>query len=294
MDVYQLPAVTVLSDNVTIAQHEQLKIVRVIHEKARAAITLHGGHVISYIPQGQQDVIWMSEQANFDGKAALRGGIPVCWPWFGRVAAPAHGFARTAQWQLIEHRENDNGVIVSLGLNASEETKAIWPHQFEAVLNVEVGDELKVSLVMTNTDSADWRFSAALHTYLNISDIAKVETRGMGPEYIDSLNDAALTQGEDVLTLTDTIDRVYTQPKPLITLSDPDFKRDIIVENQGANSAVIWNPWADGAKGMGDMQDDGYKTFLCIESSHHAPSLEAGTVVKAGDSYTLSTTIRCQ
>ncbi|MFA0066895.1 D-hexose-6-phosphate mutarotase [Vibrio breoganii] len=294
MDVYQLPAVAVLSDNVTIAEQDELKIVRVIHEKASAAIALHGGHVISYKPQGQQDLIWMSEQAIYDGKAALRGGIPVCWPWFGRIAAPAHGFARSSQWKLIEHRENETGVIVSLGLSTSEETLAVWPHQFEAVLNVEVGSELKVSLVMTNTDEADWRFSGALHTYLNISDIHNVETRGMGPEYIDSLNEAKLTQGGDVLTLTDTIDRVYTQPKPLITLSDPGFEREIVIENQGSNSAVIWNPWAEGAQAMSDMQDDGYKTMLCIEASQHAPSIESGTVVKPGESYTLSTTIGCK
>ena len=165
MDVYQLPAIAVLSDNVTVVQQDELKIIRVIHEKASAAIALHGGHVISYKPHGQQDLIWMSEQAIYDGKAALRGGIPVCWPWFGRIAAPAHGFARSSQWKLIEHRENETGVIVSLGLSTSEETLAVWPHQFEAVLNVEVGNELKVSLVMTNTDEADWRFSGALQLY---------------------------------------------------------------------------------------------------------------------------------
>ncbi|OBT15901.1 D-hexose-6-phosphate mutarotase [Vibrio sp. UCD-FRSSP16_10] len=291
MDVYQLPPVAVLSDNVTIAQLDQLKIVRVIHEKASAAIALHGGHVISFQPKDQADLIWMSKQAILDGKAALRGGIPVCWPWFGRVAAPAHGFARTAQWELLEHRENTNGVIISLGLKSSDETLAIWPHQFAAVLNIEVGDELKVSLVMTNTDSESWRFSAALHTYLNISDIEAVNVQGMGTEYIDGLNDAALTTGSDTLTVTEPVDRIYTQPKPLITLTDPGFERKLIVENQGVNSSVIWNPWSQGAQSMSDMPDDGYKTMLCVEASHHAPNIESGTVVEPGASYTLSSTI---
>ncbi len=126
MDLKTLPALTVLSDNVTIVEVDQVKVVRVIHEKATAGIALHGGHVVSFTPAGKEDLIWMSEKAIFDGKAALRGGIPVCWYWFGRIAAPAHGFARTAEWELVEHRENDNGVIVELALFPTEETHDIW------------------------------------------------------------------------------------------------------------------------------------------------------------------------
>ena len=129
MDLTTLPALTVLSDNVTIVEIDQVKVVRVIHEKASAGIALHGGHVLSFKPQGQEDLIWMSKQAVFDGKAALRGGIPVCWPWFGRIAAPAHGFARNSEWTLLEHRENENGVIIELGLLPSESTLAVWPHR---------------------------------------------------------------------------------------------------------------------------------------------------------------------
>ena len=125
MDLYTLPALTVLSDSVTIVEVDQVKVVRIIHEKATAGIALHGGHVVSFTPAGQDDLIWMSEKAIFDGKAALRGGIPVCWPWFGRIAAPAHGFARTTEWQLVEHRENDKGVIVELALFPTEEIHGI-------------------------------------------------------------------------------------------------------------------------------------------------------------------------
>nr|MCG6291266.1 D-hexose-6-phosphate mutarotase [Vibrio vulnificus] len=122
MDLNSLPALTVLSDCVTIVEKDNVKIVRVIHEKATAGISLFGGHVVSYQPTGKADVIWMSDKAVFDGKTALRGGIPVCWPWFGRIAAPAHGFARTSEWELVEHRENDNGVIVELALFPTEES----------------------------------------------------------------------------------------------------------------------------------------------------------------------------
>ncbi|CAK3863778.1 D-hexose-6-phosphate mutarotase [Vibrio sp. 10N.286.55.E10] len=294
MDLSTLPALAVLSDNVTIVEHEGVKLVRVIHDKANAAISLFGGHVVSFQPQGQEDLIWMSQQAKFDGKTALRGGIPVCWPWFGRIAAPAHGFARSSEWQLVEHRESEAGVIVSLGLKPSEETLAVWPHQFDARLNVEIGEQLKVTLDVKNTDSQPWTFSGALHTYLNVADIHNTTTTGMGAKYIDSLQGGKICQGGDELVLTDTIDRVYTQPEAQIFVADKKLDRTLTVENHGHNSAVLWNPWAEGAASMGDMQDDGYLTMLCVESTLHAPSLEAGKTLQPGESHQLITVISAQ
>ncbi|CAK2017823.1 D-hexose-6-phosphate mutarotase [Vibrio crassostreae] len=291
MDLSTQPALAVLSDNVTIVEHEGVKLVRVIHDKANAAISLFGGHVVSFQPQGQEDLIWMSQQAKFDGKTALRGGIPVCWPWFGRIAAPAHGFARSSEWQLVEHRESEAGVIVSLGLKPSEETLAVWPHQFDARLNVEIGEQLKVTLDVKNTDSQPWTFSGALHTYLNVADIHNTTTTGMGAKYIDSLQGGKICQGGDELVLTDTIDRVYTQPEAQIFVADKKLDRTLTVENHGHNSAVLWNPWAEGAAGMGDMQDDGYLTMLCVESTLHAPSLEAGKTLQPGENHQLITVI---
>ncbi|EKO3862874.1 D-hexose-6-phosphate mutarotase [Vibrio harveyi] len=291
MDLKTLPALTVLSDNVTIVEVDQVKVVRVIHEKATAGIALHGGHVVSFTPAGKEDLIWMSEKAIFDGKAALRGGIPVCWPWFGRIAAPAHGFARTAEWELVEHRENDNGVIVELALFPTEETHDIWPHMFDARLMIEISDQLKVTLKVTNIDDAEWTFSGALHTYLNVGDIKQAQTTGMGPEYIDSLKEGEICQGGDVLQLTDTIDRVYTQPEAQILVKDAVLKRTLSVENQGHNSAVLWNPWATGAQGMGDMADNGYETMLCVESTVHAPSIKQGKTLQPGETHELITVI---
>ncbi|WP_194435896.1 D-hexose-6-phosphate mutarotase [Vibrio fluminensis] len=291
MDLLSLPTVAVLSDNVTIVEQDQVKIVRVIHEKATAGIALHGGHVVSYQPTGQEDLIWMSEAAIFDGKAALRGGIPVCWPWFGRIAAPAHGFARTSEWELVEHRENDNGVIVELALFPTEEMHDIWPNMFDARLLVEVGDELKVTLKVTNIDDHEWTFSGALHTYLNVGDILQAETTGMGGEYIDSLLEGQVCQGGDTLVLNDTIDRVYTKPEAQIKVADKVLNRTLTIENGGHNSAVLWNPWSQGAQGMTDMADDGYQTMLCVESTVHAPSIQQGVTLQPDQSYELSTVI---
>lgn len=289
MDLHSLPTLTFLSDNVTIVEKDGVKIVRVIHDKATAGIALHGGHVVSFTPAGKDDLIWMSDSAIFDGKAALRGGIPVCWPWFGRIAAPAHGFARTSEWTLVEHKENDHGVIVVLGVEATADTLAIWPYQFQARLYVEIGDALNLTLEVTNTDEKAWTFSGALHTYLNVGDISQTTTTGMGREYIDSLQNAKVCQGGEQLLLTDTIDRVYTAPEAQIKVADAKLNRTLTVENSGHNSAVLWNPWAAGAQSMADMPDDGYQTMLCVESTLHAPCLSAGKTLQPGESHQLIT-----
>lgn len=294
MDLQSLPVLTALSDCVTIVEKDSVKIIRVDHEKASAGIALHGGHVVSFKPKDQDDLIWMSNKAIFDGKTALRGGIPVCWPWFGRIAAPAHGFARNSEWELIEHRENDHGVIVELGLMATEESHQLWPHLFSARLTVEITERLKVTLKVENIDEAAWTFSGALHTYLNLGDIELVKTTGMGPEYIDSLQNDEVIIGGNELILTDTIDRVYTQPESAIFVSDPLLHRTLKVENLGHNSAVLWTPWYEGAKGMRDMEDNGYKTFLCVESALHAPTLEQGKTLHPGENHELVTIISAQ
>ncbi|OEF27680.1 D-hexose-6-phosphate mutarotase [Vibrio rumoiensis] len=290
MNLNSLPIVSVLSDHVTIVQKDDVKIVRVQHPKAEAGISLFGGHVVSFKPQDQEDVIWMSQQAVFDGKTALRGGIPVCWPWFGRIATPAHGFARSTQWTLVEHKENEQGVMIRLGMKPSEASLAIWPHQFEALLDIEISDTLNVSLKVKNTDTIEWAFSGALHSYFNIADILYTEITGMGDHYLDSLKDGKVSLGGETLTFSSGVDRVYTHPKSEIKISDPKNHRFITVENQGSNAAVIWNPW-ELASSMADMEDDGYQTMVCVESTLHAPSIEEGKVLQPQESYTLSTKI---
>ncbi|MCG3723119.1 D-hexose-6-phosphate mutarotase [Vibrio cincinnatiensis] len=294
MDLTTLPTLTALSNCVTMVEKDNVKIVRIIHDKAVAGIALHGGHVLSFQPKGQPDLIWMSSDALFDGKAALRGGIPVCWPWFGRIAAPAHGFARSTEWTLVEHRENEQGVMISLGLETSEQTLAIWPHHFQIRLLVEIRDTLQVTLEIINTDKKEWVFSGALHTYLNVGDIRQTETTGMGLEYLDNLNHGQKTAGTNSLVLTDTIDRVYTQPEAQIRVKDPVLNRTLLIENHGHNSAVLWNPWSQGAQAMADMDNEGYQTMLSVESTWHANSLEEGKTLQPGERYQLSTTLSAQ
>ncbi len=291
MENYQ-PVIAALSNCVSIVENNGIKIVNVNHSKATASVSLHGGHLLSFRPSGQQDVLWMSEKAEFNHEKALRGGIPICWPWFGRIASPAHGFARTSQWHLVEHKESEHGVILCLGLEESHDSLALWPYTFQARLYIEISDALKVTLDIHNTDDKPWTFSGALHSYFHVADIFETIVTGMGETYSDSLLQGKLCSGEKKLQLTDTVDRVYTQPEEQIIIDDTKYNRSIVIKNRGHNCAVIWNPWQQGAEAMADMTDDGYKTMLCVESTYHAESLEQGKALQPGESYQLETEIR--
>ncbi len=291
MELRNLPAISTLSDSVTVCEYNGVKIVRVIHQRAEAGISLHGGHLLWFKPANQHDVIWLSEEAIISKEKAIRGGIPICWPWFGRLAEPAHGFARTSNWTLSEHKESNNGVIISLTLSHSKETLSIWPHRFLATLNIEVSDTLTVTLDVENCDDDEWRFSGALHTYLNLADVRTSTVTGMGAEYIDSLADTTITTGPDELMINSAIDRVYLKPASRLDINDPSHQRTLTVCNQGDNSAVIWNPWLEGAKAMADMAAQGYQTMLCVESTLYADSFEEGKQLQPGEHYQISTTI---
>lgn len=294
MQLRNLPAISTLSDSVTICEYNGIKIVRVIHQLAEAGISLHGGHLIWFKPADHKDVIWLSEDAIFTKEKAIRGGVPICWPWFGRIAEPAHGFARTSNWTLSEHKESDNGVIISLTLSHSEESLSVWPHRFLATLNFEITESLKITLDVANCDDHEWRFSGALHTYLNLADIHASTVTGMGPEYIDSFVNETVTTGLSELRINSAIDRVYLRPTPCIKVSDPAYGRTLTVCNQGENSAVIWNPWLEGSTVMADMNNNGYQSMLCVESTLHTNSIEQGKVLQPGEHYQLCTSIGIQ
>lgn len=283
--------VNALADCISVVEQNGIKIIKVEHPKASAAISLHGGHLLSFRPQGEKEVIWLSDKAEFSPEKAIRGGIPICWPWFGRIASPAHGFARTSQWHLVEHRENDQGVVVCLGLEETEKTLSIWPYVFQARLYIEISTTLKVTLDIHNTDDKPWHFSAALHSYFNLANIEQTITTGMGRVYSDSLQNGKVCQGEDELQLSDTVDRIYTQPESSIVINDAGNQRSIVIENQGDNAAVIWNPWKEGAATMGDMSDHGYQTMLCVESSYHSDNIAHGKTLQPGENHQLITKV---
>ncbi|WP_330959082.1 D-hexose-6-phosphate mutarotase [Photobacterium sp. 53610] len=287
MNLRQLPTTKVLSEHISLCRLDGIDVVRILHPQCQAAISLFGGHLLSFRPKGHEDVIWMSEAADFSGHSAIRGGIPVCWPWFGKVASPSHGFARTSLWQLESFNDHKQGVTVTLTLHDSPKTHAIWPFRFLSRLHFDLGERLKVQITSTNTDYRPWTMSGALHTYLNVGDITQAKLTGLGNEYTDSLAENQRFPSNGTLMIDDAVDRLYPESEPSIMVEDPPHYRRLTVKNSGHNSAVVWNPWQEASAGMADMTPDGYITMLCVESA----LADQGITLAPGQSHHITTEI---
>lgn len=259
-----------------------------------AVISLHGAHVTAWGPHGQPPALWMSSLSRFDADSAIRGGIPVCFPWFGPLAdhpdAPRHGFARTALWTLDGAEDDGADVTVRLSLRDSDRTRAsAWPHPFAAVCTVVVGARLTVSLEVTNTGDQPFRYEEALHTYLAVTDVTTAEVTGLEDvPYVDKTADGAERPGDpDALHLTAETDRIYPGALKPVMVVDAGG-RWTQVTKRGSASTVVWNPWQDGAGATADIDDDGWTTMLCVEAANVGP---AAVELAPGERHTLSTTI---
>lgn len=265
--------------------------IEIENNSATARIALQGGHLFHYRQHGKKPLLWLSQKSHFETGKAIRGGIPICWPWFGRLTSapdlPQHGFARTSFFTLLESSEpDDQNSTVVLQLQHSRETLALWPFQFQLFLNITVGSTLKVALTTRNCDSKPFTISSALHTYFAISDISNVSVQGLDSiRYWDALTDEIKSQKGDLL-IGEEVDRVYLQATGPFLLRDTG--RTVQVNTAGSFSAVVWNPWKEKTKRMADMQDDAYKSMLCIETAN---ALEDARSLAVGEEHTLQVTL---
>ncbi|MGN5162059.1 D-hexose-6-phosphate mutarotase [Aeromonas dhakensis] len=258
---------------------------------AKAEISLFGAHVLSYQRHDEPASIWLSDKAVLDGSKPIRGGIPLCWPWFGPAPArvgsgkPSHGFARTSLWTLDGVSDHGDGTLVHLSLRDNETTRQLWPHAFELELDVLVGKELALVLTTRNTGKEPLVYGGALHTYLQISAPEAVSVSGLGEPYADKLT-GQNGQQQGALTLHGPLDRVYWQPDAQVSIQDGERQTRVVSGNH--DSVVVWTPWLEGASAMADMSDDGYRTMLCVEA---AIASEAGVTVAPDEEHSFSTVI---
>ena len=246
--------------------------VRITSPQATAEMYLHGAHVTSWTPSGEE-VLFVSSRSHWEEGRAIRGGVPVCFPWFGDKAddpnAPAHGFARTKAWQLESIVQRGDAVTVSMVTESNESTKKWWPADFRLVHRVTFGSELSLELVLTNTGAAALRFEEALHAYHRVGHIEKARVRGLdGAYYLDKTdrNQKKRQQGE-ILIASET-DRVYLDTQHAIELEDPMLRRRIRVAKENSLTTVVWNPWVRKARALSDLGDDEWKQMICIETSN--------------------------
>lgn len=264
------------------------------HEKFDAAFTLHGAHLLHFQLKEQAPTIFLSKSAIFDDQKAIRGGVPVCWPWFGPAGKslgdnlPAHGFARTSKWLLSQTNEIDNGVEIEFKLKDTEKSRTLWPYQFELTLKATLTDSVKLELQTKNTGTEPFSYRGALHTYLAISRPEGCIIKGLNPHFADMLNAGKQEVSDGTLLIEAPFDSIYEKAENEITLEDKGYNRQLTMTNTGNDSEVVWSPWVKGAKAFADMPDDGYLTMVCIES---AITDKNGQNVAAKQTHTLTTCI---
>ena len=270
-------------------------MLRVDGPQGWAEIYLHGAHVTAWGPSGHDSVLWMSESSRFDHHTAIRGGIPVCFPWFGPVAGkpeePRHGFARTATWALDSAHDDGSDVTLTLVLMDSPATRgSAWPHPFLATCTVVVGAELSIALDVTNTGEEPFAFEEVLHTYLRVADVTETETIGLGGvAYVDTTPTGGPGYGEPLpLRVSGEVDRIYTRAPRTVEVNDIAGGRSIRVEKSGSDTTIVWNPGPEGAHATSDIDDDGWLRMLCVEASNVK---QAAVRLDAGEHHTMTTTI---
>lgn len=251
----------------------------------RAEIALFGGHVIAFTPHhDNRQRLWLSPVADLTGKKPIRGGIPVCWPWFsddhGRAKGelPSHGFLRNQVWQLVETQQNEDKttVILSPPVTSGEG----FGFKTDVALHITVGRELCVSLVTKNTDIKQFTFNAALHTYFQVDNVSKTELLGLSGNYKDKLSNWQETPTPSPYVFSGETDRIHLNPVADNIISTSGTST--LVKHQGHDSIVVWNPWRSAAS-IADMDAFGYKHMLCVETA-----ITQGVVLNPGDSRALT------
>ncbi len=234
----------------------------ITHPLFDAIILRQGAQLVHFKPVNKESVLWSAEFCTFEKGKAFRGGIPICWPWFGKEGSPSHGFARIMLWELVKHSSDDEGVELVFELNDSVKTREIWPYAFRTTLKMHLGRDIAISLHV----KAQKQSTAALHTYLTCKDILDVNVVGLGSQYKDALRGTIVCERyEKALHVSQAVDRIYTQAEAITLLKE--HSRVLSIFHQNYSDVVVWNPWREGAIKFVDMKEDDYTQMLCIETA---------------------------
>ena len=262
-------------------QQGELKCWRVRTAQAELLLAEQGAQILSYRRHGQPPLIWLSEQAAYRQGQGVRGGIPICWPWFGDLArnppavqamvqgpAPFHGLARTLPWRLQAVTEQDAALCLSLLLELPDGLPG-WAHPASLQLDILLGDALQLRLRTRNLGTAPLAVSQALHSYFAVSDIRQVRVDGLdGCRYLETLEGWAERRQQGALQFAGETDRLYLDLPPRLVLEDPLWQRRIVLQSRGSRSAVLWNPWIGKAAQLSQFAADAWQGMLCIETAN--------------------------
>ena len=235
---------------------------------ARATLLLHGGHLVSWVPAGSEERLYLSPTSQYGEGQAVRGGVPVIFPQFSsRGPLPRHGLLRTRGWQLADTTSHGQHAQAVLRFVADDATRALWPHEFEAEITVSViGQQLDIEFAVTNTGDTPFEFTMALHAYLRTNDVLKAQLEGLqGVKYEDNTTGQWQEQWGDVTQVVGEIDRLYHDAPGRLTLRE--LGRKLAIAHADFADVVVWNPGAQKAAELPDLPDEDWQKMLCVEAA---------------------------
>lgn len=295
---------------------DDISTIEINHPLFTATVLTQGAQLIEFSSKSESENqtsnwLWLSEQANYTLGKSVRGGVPICWPWFGSLdrnplpiqahvhSDSAHGFARTKHWQIKNVIELQDQVELVMVLNHDNETVKIWPYEFELTAHfIFKQAEVNIELRTHNLSMKDMAFSQALHTYFPTSDISTTKIEGFDSEsYLETLeSDWPEKTQKDAIEFTGETDRIYlpnkdrNHDKHYYMLELITAERKYLLENHNSQSCVVWNPWIEKSKSLSDFADDAYQRMFCVETANCANDF---VTLKPQESHSLALSIRC-
>lgn len=264
---------------------------RIKSKSATAEIYLHGAQITSWQPAGFGEVLFLSDKSHWQEGKAIRGGIPVCFPWFRAKAddphAPSHGFVRTKEWQVESISTAPDDAVRALFSTVNDDASGKWwPFEFRLEYAITVGKCLKLELTMTNTGSRDLKFEEALHTYFKVGDVQQARVLGLeSVAYLDNRDGNCEKHQRGELDLTKQTDNAYRDATGPVEIIDPLLGRRLRTQKTNSNSTIVWNPWSDGAAGMVDFGANEWRTMLCVEGGN---ILNSAIDLRSGETHTMT------
>jgi glucose-6-phosphate 1-epimerase len=262
---------------------------------AEGVIYMHGAHVASWTQRGQRPVLFLSPRSLFAPGKAIRGGVPIIFPWFGARGegkpGPSHGFARTSEWTIENTKLHSDGrVEIVLALSPDETSRGFGYDAFHLRFRVIFGKQLELELETRNSANEPLRYEEALHCYFAIADIHQASVSGLeGTTYIDKTDGFQRKKlGHEPLRFARETDQVHMNTEAACAIHDPVWNRRIMIEKRRSSSTIVWNPWIEKTKEMSDMAPDSWKEMVCVETGNVADN---ALQLAPGESHTLAASI---
>ncbi|MBB5017886.1 glucose-6-phosphate 1-epimerase [Chitinivorax tropicus] len=251
-----------------------LPLIEIDHPMFQALLTKQGAQLLQFQPRGGQPLLWMSSNAILKPGKSVRGGIPVCFPWFGphptQPQLPQHGFARTLPWRLEMAQADAMSMRFCFMLQDDEQTQALWPHRFQARLTFAFSVECELYFEVENLDTQPFELSYALHSYFPVKQIDQASISGLDQlNYLDKVSGSQRKLQAGPVVFAGEVDRIYLHTEQPMQIHEQG-RPAINIESEGCRSTIVWNPGAEKCAQMADMPDAGYQQMVCVECGNAA------------------------